>query len=115
MIEQAAKYIGYVVAIVTGLVTIYNWIAKPIKEIQKENRDQSKKLDQLDADTADLLCSQLCREHDYFLRIGYCPTTDKVRIRSIYERYKARNRNHLADTFMDDILALRAEKGEENR
>ena len=110
-LEVISKNIGYVVAIITGLTFLYGWIAKPIKEIQTENKEQSKKLDQLDSDTADLLCSQLCREHDFFMNKGYCPTSDKVRIQAIYARYKKRGRNHLADAFMDDLMALPISKG----
>ena len=60
----------------------------------------------LDEDTADLLCSQLTREHDYYLTRGWCSAADKRRLEDIYTRYKRRGRNHVAERYMEDITAL---------
>lgn len=67
-------------------------------------------LDSLDDDTADLLCSQLVREREYYIRHGYCPAADKQRIGDLYRRYKKRGRNHIVDSYMDDILKLPDER-----
>lgn len=80
IIEIASKNVGYIVALVTGLATMYGWIVKPIRAIQAENKKQTEKLNQLDDDTADLLCSQLIRERDFYMRQGWCPPLDKDRL-----------------------------------
>lgn len=99
MLEFASKNAGYIVSLVASLGIIIGWVIKPIKSI-------SLQLKSLDQDVGNILCSQLVREHDYFVTKGYCPSADKVRIEVIYRQYKARGRNHLADTFMDEILKL---------
>lgn len=95
--------LGVIVGIVTAFIALvtafYKWIVKPI-------RDLLKLVKELDKDTADILCSQLTREHDYLMDKGCCPDADKRRIGQIYRRYKVRNRNHLADTFEADINRL---------
>ena len=93
-------------ALVTRMQEQVDAIDRRLQRVEAENRSQSDKLDALDADTADLLSSQLTREHDYFVKKGFCPTLDKERIGKIYERYKHRGRNHIADSLMDDLLAL---------
>lgn len=81
--------------------------------LQKQNTEQSQSINELkdsiktvDADTGDILCSQLTREHDYYMERGYCPSADKRRVSSIYQSYKERGRNHLAERFFDDVLSL---------
>lgn len=106
MLEIISKNIGYIIAIVSGLGVMWGWIAKPIKNIQAENAKQTAKLSQLDADTADLLCSQLTQEHDRYISLGWCPAADKQRLDSMYTRYKARGRNHIAKHYMEDIVKL---------
>lgn len=120
MLEILSRYIGYIVGIVTGLVAIWKWVAKPVKDwlkkldgrlaaMQQMDEEQNKKLDLLDLDMADTLCSQLTQEHDRAVQRGWCPTTEKERIGKIYERYKQRGRNHISDHLMDDILRLPSE------
>lgn len=106
MLEWVAKNIGYVVTIVTSIGILGGLILKPVRTILKEVKKQTAKIDMMDQDIGDMLCSQLTREHDYFVNQGFCPSADKIRIESIYNRYKSRGRNHLADHFMNDILNL---------
>lgn len=117
LMEILNKNIGLIVAFVTGLAAIYGWVAKPVKDwlkrldtrldkLERMDEEQNGKLDMLDKDTADLLCSQLSREHDTMLRRGWCTTHDKERIGVIYKRYKSRGRNHISERLMDDILQL---------
>lgn len=117
MLEFLSRYIGYIVGIGAGLAAIYGWVAKPVKEwlkkldgrlseMQRMDEEQNRKLDLLDKDTADLLCSQLTQEHDRAVSRGWCSTNEKERIGKIYSRYKQRGRNHISDHLMDDILNL---------
>lgn len=106
MIKTVATFLGYVMTISAALGAMYGWIAKPIKGIRAENAAQSAMLRGLDEDTADLLCSQLIREHDYYLQKGWCSASDKQRLDNVYTRYKKRGRNHIADTYINDIAAL---------
>lgn len=96
-----------IVAIGTSLGVLWKWVASPMQDVQKRLRS-------LDADTADLLCSQLTREHDYYITKGWCSASDKQRLDGIYTRYKARGRNHIAEHYMQDIVALpeRAPEGD---
>lgn len=96
ILELISKNLGYIVSIATALGVIYGWIAKPIKSIQKENAEQSARLKSLEEDTADLLCSQLTREHAFYMRQGWCSASDKQRVQSIYIRYKRKSRNHVS-------------------
>jgi len=99
MLEFVSKNLGYVVTIATSLVVIVGWVVKPVQKIAKQ-------LKSLDTDVGNILCSQLVREHDYYVAKGRCSSADKQRIEMIYAQYKARGRNHLADHFMDEILNL---------
>lgn len=80
LLKEVSGLIGYIVAIGTGLTVIYGWVVKPLKSIRDENAKQSAMLRALDEDTADLLCSQLTREHDYYLTRGWCSASDKRRL-----------------------------------
>lgn len=106
MLEWLSKNVGYVVTIVSGFSLLIGIMIKPIKNILKELKEQTERLKAIDADLADVLCSQLTREHDAMMQQGFCPSADKARISGIYARYKLRGRNHLADRFIDDVLDL---------
>lgn len=112
-LKTISTYLGYIVGIGTSLCVIYKWLAKPLQEIKAENKSQSEKLNKLSEDqkllfedTADLLCSQLTTEHDYYIRRGWCSSADKRRLDDVYTRYKKRGRNHVASSYMDDIVRL---------
>lgn len=99
LIKMLKDNLTAIVAIGTSLGVIWKWVASPMQDVQKRLKD-------LDKDTADLLCSQLTREHDYYITKGWCSASDKQRLDSIYTRYKARGRNHIAEHYMKDIVAL---------
>lgn len=81
-------------------------INSQVVQIRDENVKQSEQLSLLDSDMADSLCTQLTREHDVYTSRGWCAPADKKRLLDIYNRYKSRGRNHLADHYMDDIMDL---------
>ena len=106
MLEWASRNVGYISTIIGGMGILLGLILKPIRAILKETKAQTDKLESLDRDMGDMLCSLLTREHDFFVDRGFCPSADKQRISAIYARYKLRGRNHLADHYMDDVLNL---------
>lgn len=92
-------------------------LTETVNELRQQNEEQYEKIEEMkdaikavDADTGNILCSQLTREHDYFMDKGYCPSADKARIASIHESYKGRGRNHLAEHFINDVLSLPEKK-----
>lgn len=98
---------------VSSLDRQINQIQNKVDKIEKWNADQSADIKELqdnlqniDGDTGDLLCSQITREHDYYISIGFCPDSDKRRLEDIHNRYRARGRNHVSKSYMDDINAL---------
>ncbi|NLI20391.1 MAG: hypothetical protein GX418_02405 [Clostridiales bacterium] len=74
-------------------------IAKPIKSIQSV--------------TTMLLWNSLVREHDDYMRKGYCPASDKKRLCDMHAEYRARGLNHLADGWERDIINLPDDPKEE--
>ena len=94
------------ISLIREMQTSLTAIDKRLEAVEKQNAEQTQRLQNLDCDTADLLLSQLTREHDYFVKKGCCPTSDKERIGRIYERYKARGRNHISDCLIDDLTQL---------
>lgn len=101
-----AAFCTAVGVIVKSILSVKKAILKPLTEIKEVNAKQEERLKLQDADIADLLCSQLIRDHDYYVGRGWCPTSEKQRLDGVYTRYKARGRNHVATTYMDDIIAL---------
>lgn len=109
--------------------TIRETLAKQsssIDNLKIQNGQQSESICRLEGSVADLktrvttvdklvgniMCSQLVQEHDDYMRLGYCPSADKMRLSSIYDEYKAQGRNHLVDCFMDDVMSLPEQKNE---
>jgi hypothetical protein len=94
---------GWAVQIATfggAIIVIYLWFAKPLKEVKADVAD-------IKQDTGDLLCDRLTQAHDYHVRKGYCPDADKARLCAMHARYRNLGRNHLADSYEEDLLALR--------
>lgn len=90
--KEIGDWVVWLVGIASALAYVRATISKPIEVIKE--------------DTAVLLWNSLTREHDDFIRKGYCPRADKERLVAMHERYRKRGRNHLADTFEQDILSL---------
>lgn len=105
-LKAIGDWVVWLGAVIGALAAIYKWVSKPLKEIQQENKEQSKQIKEINEDTADLLCNQLTQEHDRYIRLGWCSASDKIRVQSIYQRYKAKGRNHVAAHYMDDIVNL---------
>ena len=95
----AGNWVVDLAKIGAAVLVVYQWFAKPIKEMRID-------LAHVKGDTCDLLCDRLTQAHDYHVRKGYCPRADKSRLCSMYERYKAMERNHLVKTYVEDLLAL---------
>jgi len=86
-------------SVLTALGVIWKICGKPLESIVK-------KIDRIDEDTADLLWDRLVQMHDCYIERGYASSSDKERIAAIFKHYKAKGRNHLAESFVDDVLHL---------
>ena len=82
-----------------ALIAIYKWFALPIKTVRTD-------LEIVKGDTCDLLYDRLTQAHDYNMRKGYCSKGDKMRLCAMHTRYRAMGRNHLVDTYEQDLLEL---------
>ena len=98
-IAEWSGTITSVVSLIILLFTIRQKLLKPVKSLWKI--------------TELLLWSRIQQEHDYFMRIGYCPATDKQRLCVLHKEYRDQNLNHLADDFEQDIIDLPCEPPKE--
>ena len=94
-IKQIGDWIIWVGGISAVLIALFKWFKKI------DNR-----LNVIQQDTGDLLCDRLTRAHDYHTRKGYCPQGDKQRLCCMHQRYRSLGRNHLVDTYEQDLLNL---------
>lgn len=91
-VKEFGDWIIWIGGVAAVLGVLYKCIIKPLQVIQ--------------ADTADLLCDRLTRAHDYHMRKGFCSQSDKSRLCSMHQRYRCLGRNHLVDTYEQDLLDL---------
>jgi len=91
-VKEIGDWIIWVGGIAAVLGVLYRWIIKPLRVIQD--------------DTADLLCDRLTQAHDYHVRKGYCTQGDKSRLCAMHQRYRSLGRNHLVDSYEQDLLDL---------
>lgn len=91
-VKEIGDWIIWVGGIAAVLGVLYRWIIKPLRIIQ--------------ADTADILCDRLTQAHDYHMRKGFCPKVDKSRLCAMHQRYRSLGRNHLVDSYEQDLLDL---------
>jgi len=86
-------------SLITALVALWRFAAVPVKRMNERLRG-------MDEDLADLLWDRLEQEHEEAVRRGSCSSSQKRRLVVMHRRYAARGRNHLANTYEQDILAL---------
>ena len=128
-ITSAGAIAGAVSAILALIVAV---LIKPIcawrKRINEREREQAefraKLMDKLDAmnadisaltsDIGDLQYERLSQSHDFYTERGWCPTSKKNQLCTMYKSYTAKGRNHLSKFYEQEILALpdSPEKGE---
>lgn len=122
IVITAGKYASAVMAVV-GLATALAW--KPLAARRRAKREAAETerraqedfqrqvlegLKSISEDVGDLQCDRLTQAHDYYMRMGYCPSTTKQVLVEIHRSYRAKGRNHLCDHYEQDILELPTEK-----
>ena len=113
-INNAGKLAGSISAVIALLALV---LIKPIKKAaarrmeaeEAQQRFQAEVLAKLDAitdDIADLQYERLSQAHDYYTTPGWCPTSKKEQISTMYKSYHGKGRNHLSAHYEQDILSL---------
>ena len=114
-INNAGKLAGSISAVIALLTLV---LFKPIKNAikkRKEGREAQQKfqrivLEKLDAitdDIADLQYERLSQAHDFYTSQGWCPTSKKEQLCTMYKSYHGKGRNHLSTHYEQDILRLK--------
>lgn len=91
-LKEIGDWIIWIGGVAAVLGVLYKWIIKPLRIIQD--------------DTADILCDRLTQAHDYHVRKGFCAHGDKSRLCAMHQRYRSLGRNHLVDSYEQDLLDL---------
>ena len=113
-INNAGKLAGSVSAILALLALV---LIRPIKAGAKKRRDEKAaqqkfqaevlaKLDAITDDIADLQYERLSQAHDFYTTQGWCPTSKKEQLCTMYKSYHGKGRNHLSAHYEQDILSL---------
>ncbi|MEG0766525.1 MAG: hypothetical protein RR482_02310 [Clostridia bacterium] len=92
ILTTIGNWIVWIVSLATALITLWKWIAKPIRDVQ--------------ANTDMLMGDRLAQAHDYWMRKKYCPPLDRKRLIDMHKAYAERGLNHLAENYEEDILEL---------
>lgn len=113
-IERAgviASAVTAVLALGAGLL-IKPWRAHKQKKAARDKAEADfraavlDKLDALNDDVADLQYERLSQAHDFYTGRGWCPTSKKDQLCTMYKSYTAKGRNHLSKFYEQEILAL---------
>lgn len=113
-INNAGKLAGSVSAIIALLALV---LIRPIKTAVQKRRDEKAaqqkfqvevlaKLDAITDDIADLQYERLSQAHDFYTTQGWCPTSKKEQLCTMYKSYHGKGRNHLSTHYEKDILSL---------
>lgn len=113
-INNAGKLAGSISAVIALLALV---LIKPIKKAaarrmeaeEAQQRFQAEVLAKLNAitdDIADLQYERLSQAHDFYTTQGWCPTSKKEQLCTIYKSYHGKGRNHLSAHYEKDILSL---------
>lgn len=107
---EAIKEIGgiliWIASLIGAVLAIKKWLVGPLKGIQSGMTAMAKSLEMVQEDTADILCDRLNWAHDYHVSKGWCPKADKARLVGMQIRYARMGRNHLVESYAEDILQL---------
>jgi len=115
---SVGKYAGAIMSVI-GLFTLIAW--KPYskrkargeaeRKAQKEFQEQAlAMLASISEDVGDLQCDRLTQAHDYYVSRGYCPGDTKAALCKMHRSYRSKGRNHLAESYEEDILDLPNER-----
>lgn len=99
-------------AIAGSLSAILALLASVIAYIKRRSSFRKKLMDKLDAitdDIGDLQYERLSQAHDFYTERGWCPTSKKEQLCTMYKSYTSKGRNHLSHTYEQDILQLPTE------
>lgn len=96
---QLNNVLGAVVSLGASLGVIYGWVVRPIRNIVR-------KLDALTEDVAYLQGERLNSAYDFYIQRGWCSGAKKRELERWYTAYKSAGHNHLADNYINSILAL---------
>ena len=99
LIESLQEHLASIVALITALIALYNWGAKPLRKMMERDKQQEE-------DLADLLWDRLQQAHGHFMKQGWCTPAEKERLITMHRHYSAKGRNHLSDNYERDILGL---------
>lgn len=113
-INNAGKLAGSVSAIIALLALV---LIRPIKTAIQKRRDEKAaqqkfqadvlaKLNTITDDIADLQYERLSQAHDFYTTQGWCPTSKKEQLCTMYKSYHGKGRNHLSAHYEQDILSL---------
>lgn len=113
-INNAGKLAGSISAVI-ALLTLA--LFRPIKTAVQKRRDEKAaqrkfqaevlaKLDAITDDIADLQYERLSQAHDFYTTQGWCPTSKKEQLCTMYKSYHGKGRNHLSTHYEKDILSL---------
>lgn len=113
-INNAGKLAGSVSAIIALLALV---LFRPIKTAIQKRRDEKAaqqkfqadvlaKLNTITDDIADLQYERLSQAHDFYTTQGWCPTSKKEQLCTMYKSYHGKGRNHLSAHYEQDILSL---------
>ena len=98
-IESMQDHLGTIVALVTALVAIYKWVAVPLKKLLERDKAQ-------DNDISMILWDRLSQAHNFYTTRGWASAEEKERLIAMHKAYQDRGRNHLSDSFEQDLLKL---------
>lgn len=113
-INNAGKLAGSISAIIALLGLL---LFKPMRAAAKKRREEKAaqqtfqrevlaKLDAITDDIADLQYERLSQAHDFYTSQGWCPTSKKQQLCTMYKSYHGKGRNHLSAHYEKDILSL---------
>ena len=98
-ITALKEHLVLIVALITAMLALYNWVARPVKAMLERNEKQ-------DADISMLLWDRLQQAHSYFMERGWASAAEKERLIAMHKAYQDRGRNHLSASFESDLLKL---------
>ena len=119
-LENAGRIAGAVSAVLALLAAV---LIKPMRAAHRARRQRAEDeaafrarvlaaLDGITSDVADLQYERLSQAHDFYTGRGWCPTSKKVQLCTMYQSYTGKGRNHLSRHYEQEILGL-PEKPEE--
>lgn len=114
-----AKAISAIIALLA--VVLFKPVRAAIKHHRQERQEQREfrtlmkdKLNRIDDrinalvdDMGDMQYERLAQAHDFYTSQGWCPSTTKQQLCQMHQSYKQKGRNHLSDSYEDEILKLR--------